>query len=86
MRGDGPVLVEEEVSEGVDDGDSVVIFVGFDDVRVSANDSVGSGVDEGVGGFDLSGTWSWGVLNAPVRKDDDKIAGGFFGFDCGNDG
>lgn len=81
----GPVLVEEEVAEGVDNGDAVVVFVGFDDVGMGTDDGIGSGVDEGVGGFDLGDAWGWGVFDAPVRKDNDEITGRFFGFDGGND-
>lgn len=83
---DGPILIEEEVSEGVDDRSVVIVFVGFDDVGMGADDGVGSGVDESVSSFDLGDAGSGGIFDAPVREDDDEVAGGFFGGDCWDDG
>lgn len=83
--GDGPILVKDEVAERVGDGSVADGFYWFDDVRVSADNEICAGVGKDCGGVDLGGGRLDLILVAPVRHDDDEVAGGFFRFDSGGD-
>ena len=73
LAGGQAVVIEDEVAEAVDDEVPLVELDPLQDVRMVADHQVGPGVDGGVGLGDLVGDRRVGVLDAPVKADDDVV-------------
>lgn len=71
--GSGPVLVEDEIAVGIEDGDVVVDFHWLNPVRMVAKDKIGAGVDGEVSEVLLARSGSGGVFLAPVELDHDDV-------------
>ena len=73
-----PVLVEDEVAEGVDNFDTVVGFAGLGNVGMMADHEIGAVVDEEVRELLLACGWIFLVLGAPMNEDDGIIDFGIY--------